>query len=47
MTRDDEARHRDVNHRFADVIDAKVQPKEEKKTDKEQIKDAQTLKENN
>ena len=47
VIRDDEAGHRDVNHSFADVIDAKVKPKSETKTDKEQIKDAQTLKENN
>ena len=47
VVRDDEAGHRDVNHSFADVIDAKVKPKSETKTDKEQIKDAQTLKENN
>ena len=31
----------------ADVIDTKVKPKSQIKTDKEQIKDAQTLKENN
>jgi len=47
VVRDDEAGHRDVNHSFADVIDTKVKPKSEIKTDKEQIKDAQTLKENN
>jgi ubiquinol oxidase len=47
VIRDDEAGHRDVNHSFADVIDAKVKPKSKIKTDKEQIKDAQTLKENN
>ena len=38
VIRDDEAGHRDVNHSFADVIDTKVKPKSEIKTNKEQIK---------
>ena len=47
VIRDDEAGHRDVNHSFADIIDSKAKPKSDTKSDKEQIKDAQTLKENN
>ena len=47
MIRDDEAGHRDVNHSFADIINSKIKPVSETNKNKEQIKDAQTLKENN
>ena len=47
VIRDDEAGHRDVNHSFADIINGKIKPKSEINKNKEQIKDAQTLKENN
>ena len=37
----------EINHSFADIINSKIKPESETNKNKEQIKDAQSLKENN
>ena len=45
VIRDDEAGHRDVNHKFADIIDNRVNKKKNVEIEKEQLSTKDNLKE--